>query len=173
MTNRKQQAEQRALQLLSELGIDCAPVDVIDIAEKSGAAVIEKPLEDTVSGFLLVKNKQAVIVFNANHHSNRQRFTIAHELGHYLLHKEKAFFLDSQMTFYRDQHSSEGIYWHEIEANTFAAALLMPNDLLESYLRNQQFDLYNPLDVTSLSSKFGVSEQALTIRLVSLGLVNS
>lgn len=163
--------ESQTNNLLKDMGILEAPVDVYSIASKLGVGITEKNLEDEVSGFLVIKNGRAMIAVNSNHHPNRQRFTIAHELGHYCLHREvKSLFVDDSLTYHRDGQSSEGVYSHEIQANGFAASLLMPKRMLEKYLRRHRADFYNPIDVRRMAEAFQVSEQALTIRLVKLDL---
>jgi Zn-dependent peptidase ImmA (M78 family) len=60
------------------------PVDVNFLAEQEGILIREETLEDNVSGMLVIKDERSVIIVNANHHQNRQRFTIAHELGAFM-----------------------------------------------------------------------------------------
>jgi len=166
--------ECRAEQVLRETNVQGAPIDVIKIAERLGVSVIAQPLEDAISGMLVVRNEHAAIGVNEDHHAHRQRFTIAHELGHYLLHRDTAkLFVDSTLTFYRDSSSADGVYQQEIEANAFAAALLMPAAVLEKALDGHEIDLYDERTVWKLATTFGVSQQALTIRLVKLGLVSA
>jgi len=166
-------AVQKAQEILMRFGVNSAPVDVKSISEKLDVSVVERSLEDEVSGFLIVKNNHAVIAVNSNHHLNRRRFTIAHELGHYLLHHRQGLFYDSRLTFFRDPRSSEGIDAQEIEANKFAASLLMPESLIQPYFQKRNFDLHNPFDLAYLASQFKVSEQALTIQLVKLNFIEA
>ncbi|WP_460881211.1 ImmA/IrrE family metallo-endopeptidase [Pontibacter rugosus] len=61
----------------------------------------------------------------------RQRFTIAHELGHFVLHqKYSELFIDKEKPLFRNQESSTGEHKREKEANAFAAAILMPQFLI-------------------------------------------
>jgi len=92
---------------------------------------------------------------NANTSSTRKRFTIAHEIAHFLLHKD---FLGEGVlddTFYRSEHLSGA---QETEANKFAADILMPYHLLQTTGRNVE-------NLDELAKKFGVSTQAMSIRL--------
>ena len=149
-----------------------APIAVERLARQLGVRVTQETLDDAVSGLLIIRGNQAAIVVNAAHHLHRQRFTIAHELGHFLLHRNAGnLFVDSTLTFYRDERSSEGTYEQEVEANAFAAALLMPEDLVHECVQNEHLDLHDPAAVGRLAARFGVSEQALTIRLVRLNPV--
>lgn len=152
------------------------PVDVYAIAQAHHINVRSQPLEDTVSGMLVIKNTYAIIGVNENHHPNRQRFTIAHELGHFLLHRDEAHvFVDAKPVFFRDERSAAGRQQQEIQANRFAAELLMPESVLQARIANQPLnpflDPFDDLTVQRLAAEFGVSIQALTIRLTRLGLI--
>lgn len=109
-----------------------APVNVFDIAESLGISVVEHSAEDDLSGFLLrdQETKQVTIGVNSAHHENRRRFTIAHELGHFLLHEGEAIHIDKQnesqgfQLNFKNTELSEDIDVKEKEANLFAAELL-------------------------------------------------
>jgi Zn-dependent peptidase ImmA (M78 family) len=159
-------------ELLHKLNLFRAPIDVEAVATHLGAELVFDELEDDVSGFLLRENGTSTIAVNKLHHPNRQRFTLAHECGHLSLHADKGdrLWLDRAL-FFRDANSSSGDQLAEIEANQFAAGLLMPEDLvLESIGRGQAISEF---DVVRLAMRFEVSERAMTFRLVSLGLVSS
>jgi Zn-dependent peptidase ImmA (M78 family) len=150
------------------------PIDVHAIARSHNVAVHEVTLDESVSGVLVVKDGRAIIGVNAAHHPNRQRFSIAHELGHYLLHSRNSpsdVFVDTAPIFFRDERSSDGTEYQEIQANAFAAELLMPEDLLRGELRNGPLDAFDDDAVLQLASRFGVSVQAISIRLTRLGLI--
>lgn len=164
----------RAQALLSASGIDKPAVNVEEITSDLGVELVVEPLEETVSGLLVVRKSRATIVSNQLHPRNRQRFSIAHELGHYVLHRYASnVFVDSTLTFYRDEKSADGVYRQEIEANSFAAELLMPEDFIRRHLGSQRVDLHDEQAVERLARDFGVSMQALTIRLVNLRLVTA
>ncbi len=168
------EVRQRATALLREQGVRTTPVDVTTLAERLGISVVAQPMEEAVSGVLVVRDGRAAIGVNQAHHPHRQRFTIAHELGHYLLHSgDTRLFVDAGLTFYRDDSSADGTYAQEIEANAFAAELLMPEHLLKQCLGNQKVDLHDDLAVARLAARFGVSGQALTIRLINLKLASA
>ncbi|HSH80377.1 MAG TPA: ImmA/IrrE family metallo-endopeptidase [Herpetosiphonaceae bacterium] len=166
--------EEAAQQILRPTGYRI-PVDIYAIAKEHNVEIRSQTLEDTVSGMLVIKDQYAIIGVNENHHPNRQRFTIAHELGHYILHRDKArVFVDSKPVFFRDEVSAEGIYLQEIQANAFAAALLMPAKVLRDQVTEPLNPLLDPFDevtVHTLATELGVSVQALTIRLTRLGLI--
>jgi len=168
-------AERCARDIIGRLKLEY-PVAVDAVAQTYNVTIQRQVLEEEVSGILVIKGERAVIAVNGNHHPNRQRFTIAHELGHYLLHREaSSVFIDATTVFFRDQRSSEGTKWQEVEANSFAAELLMPTIALTEVLRDQVGEhLLDELDdavIRRLAAHFGVSIQALTVRLVRLGFI--
>jgi Zn-dependent peptidase ImmA (M78 family) len=152
------------------------PVNVNSLAERESILIREEALEDYVSGMLVIKDKQSVIVVNAKHYPNRRRFTIAHELGHYFLHRSFSnVFFDESLLFFRDEKSAQGTKTQEIEANTFAAELLMPEQLLRQRLSQEPLDALDDVEKSALeelAAEFQVSSQALTIRLTRLGLIS-
>lgn len=161
-----------ARQLLERFG-EHLPIDVEAIVKALGIAIRTQELEDSVSGMLVMKGGRTTIGVNENHHSNRQRFTLAHELGHFLLHSNlSSIFIDASIIFFRDGTSSEGSKAQEIEANAFAAELLMPEKQLREIINNQPLDAFDEGAVRRLATQFGVSSQALTIRLTKLELIN-
>ncbi len=106
-----------------------------------------------------------MIGVNANHPIARRRFTIAHELGHVLLLAHDDLHVDGNLIL-RNATSSQGIDRREIEANAFAAELLMPVDMLREEIRRRGgIDLNDDRVVGDVASAFGVSVQALLIRL--------
>jgi Zn-dependent peptidase ImmA (M78 family) len=152
------------------------PVDIRRIAA-SHASVIEHPLDPDVSGVLApIESGKWVILINSTHPETRKRFSIAHELGHLLLHGYKTPHADRAFRF-RDVHSSEGNVAEEIQANQFAAELLMPRDQILRLVGAHSLD-HAPMDkrddeeldrlVSRLVKQFEVSKQAMTIRLSAL-----
>jgi len=157
-------------QLLRNLGLYSTPIDVKAVVDGLSAKLVYAELDDDVSGFLLRENKTTTIAVNNRHHLNRQRFTIAHECGHLHLHAKQGnrLWVDKQTTlFYRNAASSTGEQREEIEANQFAAGLLMPEDLLLSYITDETSET----DVLKLALRFQVSEQAMLWRLGSLDVL--
>lgn len=162
--------ESRVNQIIDEYDVEQSPTDVFSIIEGEGISLTFEEMEDNESGFVLVEDGKASIVINGEHHPNRQRFTAAHELGHFLLHCADGDYLFVDAGFKRSPRSSEGTHQKEIEANKFAASLLMP----ESWLREDTQDLdVTDFDVFNLSLRYEVSEQAMTLRLVNLRLIDS
>ena len=111
-----------------------------------------------------------IILVNQFHSEARKRFSKAHELGHFLLQKEfDGLRVDKQM-FFRNELSKKGIDSDEIEANRFAAALLMPEKILSNILFNTSnvIDTEDDDIILNLAKKFGVSVSALSIRIGKL-----
>lgn len=167
--------ENRAWRLLREQGVTEPPVAVSELAESIGATVIEKDLDPDTSGVLVRRpDGQVFILVNRSHHPNRKRFSVAHEIGHHQMHGDHpAVFVDGSMIDFRDEHSASGEDWREIQANRFAAALLMPKPFLMRALAGRNIDMLNDDDelLDELARAFGVSRQAMTYRLMNLGLL--
>jgi Zn-dependent peptidase ImmA (M78 family) len=166
-------AVQSAREVLKEQGIEQPPIDVEAIARGRGIQVVYKELEDGISGLLVQKDDATIIGVNKLHHTNRQRFTLAHELGHYSLHAHNpTVWVDDLMVHFRGENMHTPGTQAEVEANTFAATLLMPEQLLKSDLAGQVVDAFDEVAVRKLAQRYGVSPQALTIRLTELGLLS-
>jgi len=166
-------ADKAAEALLAKYAIDSAPVDVRRIAEGEGAVVASEQLERTISGLLLREGDARLIAVNSSHALRRQRFTIAHELGHMVLHPGKQYLVDSTVRVnFRDQLSSLASDTEEIQANAFAAELLMPRDLvLRHVARLRASQVGNPDRVVeTLADQFDVSTEAMGYRLINLGV---
>lgn len=137
------------------------PVDVMLIAEHLGIKVLEKPLPDNVSGALSRDNLQGgksgyLIIINLNHHLNRKRFTLAHEIAHYALHRdllENGIVIDDKL--YRSDLSDK----YEAQANKMAANILMPGHLIRELMNR------GIRGTEELAHEFGVSAEAMRIRL--------
>jgi Zn-dependent peptidase ImmA (M78 family) len=152
------------------------PIDVEMIAALVGIEIKKNNFGTTMSGFALQKNGARYIGVNKGEVIERQRFTIAHELGHLMLHHHDHLNYDpgKSVMLLRDKHSSEGTDLKEIEANKFAAELLMPEDFIREDLAIQGgIDLINDDQKTSkfierMAKKYQVSTQAMRIRLTAL-----
>jgi Zn-dependent peptidase ImmA (M78 family) len=174
MARRPNRAEQVALDLLDENKIDAPPVNVERIARQLGVDVRYEPFEGGLSGALYrADDGHAVLGVNSWHADVRQRFTIAHELGHLRLHPDELF-VDGVLK--RDDESSLAIRSQEIEANAFAAELLMPRKLILEEINRTLASNATPDPkrlIGDLARLFDVSEQAMEFKLVNLGLAVS
>ena len=119
--------------LLEEHGVTNAPIPVEKIARSLGARLRFSPLDDELSGMIYVKADTPIIGVNSQHHPNRRRFTIAHEIGHLVLHRAEIIdhvHVDKRFpVLMRNANSATGTERMEIEANQFAAELLMPSSM--------------------------------------------
>lgn len=119
---------------------------------------------------LFREGSRAIIGVNSLHPKSRQRFTIAHELGHLELHETGEIHIDHRfLARRRDGVSSLAIDQDEIEANNFAAELLMPKFMLENDLAKLQVDYEDEELPRWLADRYKVSLQAMAIRLSNLG----
>lgn len=127
---------------IKEHGVERPPVPVDRIAKALGAKLRYSPFDGELAGMLIRDDDKTVIGVNSLHHPNRQRFTIAHECGHLMLHKGKDVHIDRSFRVNRrDQVSSQAIDPEEIEANRFAAELLMPHEIIMSDLVAYDIDI--------------------------------
>ncbi len=149
------------------------PVPVEDLAWLEGIAVVLQPMDDgeDISGFYMRNGAERVIGVNASHPAVRQRFTIAHELGHALLERRDGMHIDSAFRL-RDAASSQAVDPEEIAANAFAAELLMPEGEVREAVSAgiDMLDDEGVRQIRELARKFGVSQQAIMYRLVNLNL---
>lgn len=139
------------------------PVDPFEVARDLGIAVRMVAMPADQSGRIEIPaTGNAVIYVNAADHPNRQRFTCAHEIGHYIRRQHEG---SIGVTFvdYRDTLAGAGVDATEIYANQFGAALLMPAALVQQHFRQDQ-------DLERLARKFGTSTQAMSVRLRNLRL---
>ena len=165
----KQRAKQAARDVLSRFGSN-VPVDVVSIAEAHGIEVRLEGMEDEVSGMLVAQGDRPIIGVNALHHSNRRRFSVAHELGHYLLHRDQdQVFIDAAV-FFRSEGATANTWIQEKEANVFAAELLLPERAIQEAWRTDPIDVFDDVAIKRWADRFGVSPQALLIRLTELDL---
>ena len=138
-----------------------------------GLKIVYKPFDGDISGCLLRDREgNAIIGINSAHHENRQRFTIAHEIGHYLLHSGEPTYIDRnnlERINFRSSFSDATNPIEEIQANKFAAELLMPQEMLVEDIMNIE-NIEDTDFVDDLAKKYRVSKQALTIRLTRLNL---
>lgn len=126
-------------------------------------------LKGELSGILtIMKSGRTVIGVSSDESPERKRFTIAHEIGHYILHAHsKKLFLDADITFNRGPVSNI----EEVQANAFAAALLMPSNNLKKIVNHEYPSGLNENNIRSLAKDFHVSTIAMTFRLTNLGLI--
>jgi len=171
------EVEKRAEATLKEAGVFEHPVNPIAVANALGYKVYAVKFRDgSFSGRMLLKNGDVRIDVNAYDPPNRRRFTIAHEIGHALMHTEGYTNLEipdrvNENAIARQELVLSRAASHdgprpiiEAQADRFAAALLMPRAWIESSFEMEK-------DVSRLAKEYGVSEAAMDIRLKQLHLV--
>lgn len=148
---------QRARELLAELGLTEPPVRVEDVARDCGLKVSYVRKGRGFSGQLL--REQRVIEVEVNMHPHRQRFTIAHEIGHYVLNHSPVFCI------FDDVGTNDPLKANERQAQIFASELLMPEPWLKKYWTKLN------RDYKALARTFFVSDEAMFRRLEAAGLL--
>lgn len=141
-----------------------APTDVDGLARELGIIVLYEDLGPNVAGMITVDDTDGpdryIIRVHENDPKRRRRFTLAHEVGHFLLHRD---LMDGNIvdnTMYRSALGE----WYERQANRFAADLLLPAHLVRAEFNG------GTRSIAGLAETFDVSETAIRIRLDELGL---
>ena len=173
---RIQSARKSAEALIDRLNINTVPVDVNTIARSQGLQILYSELPEDISGLLITKDHAATICVREGEPLVRQRFTIAHEIGHHCLRHQfegadgdRVHVDEGWKVTARSNSRTMGVDAIEVEANQFAGALLMPSRLLRARVAKIGAQI-NDEHVSELAKEFKVSEQAMAIRLSSLGL---
>ena len=139
--------------------INGSVVDIEKIIKSKGVGIVyDDTLDSSTSGYLRKTNGNWVIGVNKKHHPKRRRFTLAHEFGHFILHKNEDMVFEDEVLF-RD----ENLTAIEYAANRFAAELLMPQDLFVSSIKKGETSLED------LAEQFEVSTLAVKNRVLTLG----
>ena len=119
---------------------------------------------------MVVRDGNATVIgVNKAHALTRRRFTVAHELAHALLHEGEEVHYDKDFRVdFRSAASSLGVDVKEMEANFFAASILMPRRFLDADPRVADLDLEEETAVKELAARYKVSPHAMSIRLGNL-----
>jgi Zn-dependent peptidase ImmA (M78 family) len=169
---KRKDIEKRAKEILRDHNLLDIPVDPLTLAKALGIKVMNAKFSEPDKSGAIAKRSGITSIFLDNDDTPaRKRFSIAHEIGHYLLHMptdDDLEIVDKTDNFRSiPEESSE---WtddrrKEWEANIFAAALLMDEDLIRAeWLKSK--------DISKIAWRFQVSQSAVAIRLTSLGLIN-
>lgn len=156
----KNKAKVAALTLLEMGGYSEPPfqiqdiIDLIRIIYRCKLIVKGGNLSSKFSGQYSMYNNIVGILYNENDSQQRKRFTIAHELGHFVLKHNAVEVYQPELIEFKSKIP------HEIEANTFAAELLMP-----SFAINLETEI-NKYNIASIASKYNVSKEALMWRVM-------
>lgn len=139
------------------------PIDPYAIASNLGINVRTTPLAADTAGFIIKEQNEdrPTIYLNSGDGEQRRRFTLSHELGHFVTHRDEPVlaYVDK-----RDELASKGTDPAERWCNAFAAELLMPEAIVKKYWAEG-------MSSEEIRQKFDVSKAAIAVRLTSLGLI--
>lgn len=164
--------ERSALAARREHGLDAAgPLDILQIAEEQFdvPVLVDRFDDDKIAGVLLRRpGGDRFVGVNADHHTVRQRFTLAHELGHLHMGHQARVDLASDVF-------GAGSSLEEVEANYFAAEFLAPRATVRAWLERRDLGdrASEPSTVAQLALAFGVSLPTACFRLERAGLIRS
>lgn len=142
------------------------PVNPVAVAEELGITVKVATFADPrIVGALLPQEDRWTVYVRSSDSPRRQRFTVAHELGHYVLHQAEhpEGIFDDDLNFLRTEGNVSGDREQEREANQFAAELLMPEDAVRTAYESIK-------DISALARRFAVSQEAMGYRVLNLEL---
>lgn len=150
--------------LRMKTGLSFPEDNLVELVKQLGIEVYETKFvkDETIDGFLEYPTKpteQPKIYLNKNRPSSRKKFTLAHELGHYILHHNtKRKYRLEQLDYSKSDSNTK----EETEANYFAASLLVPEKKLRSILKLSKGD------ITVAAEYFGVSKPVIENRIAWL-----
>jgi Zn-dependent peptidase ImmA (M78 family)/transcriptional regulator with XRE-family HTH domain len=150
------------VRVLWELGDDPLPPNLFSLVEdRTGLGVALEPLQEMIAGLCARLDDVAVALVDSSATFGRQRFTLAHELCHFLLQDGDRLVVDERLLGRRSAV--------EMRANVFAAYFLMPAKSLRRYLRGREVDEEVAIE---LQYTFGVSLDALLWHLLNLDIIS-
>lgn len=156
-------ARVKAQSILKMYHMDTPPIDVEKIAKLLGFEIVYHDFPDKFSGVTKIIEGQKFIGINKKHHKVRQRFSIAHEIGHFLNGHDN--YISEGAMVEPEMKYKDPRFQQEKEADEFAAELLMPEFMLKIDILEKR------LKAEDLAEKYQVSEQAMWVQLISLHLV--
>lgn len=148
-------------------------IDLFKECERLGYKLLRYPLgENENLGFVIKKDCDTVLFTNTSSRLAREIFTLAHEIGHSVLHMENSLsFLDDAITI-----AGRSTDEKEQEANYFASCLLMPEDKVDRFLDLEIADFKSKgltaMDIARIMSEFNVSFEMALNRLENLKKIN-
>lgn len=141
------------------------PFDIESFVKKYGIKISREQMDYDISGYIQKRPTGYVIGINQYHNPRRQRFTIAHEFAHYLMHKEiiEQGTLKEDRILFRNNENNK----IEREANTLASDILIPEERFKSFIKN------GVRDVDQLANEFDVSVSAIRYKAYKLGYIKN
>ena len=166
---RRSEIESRARAVLERHNLTTVPIDPLVLANREGIKVNNaKFWDDNLVGMIVKQGDEVTMLVNQTDPPFRKRFTIAHELGHYFMHlQQDGEYVDKEANLFRrhtdDESEMTPTRRLEIQANMFAASLLMPEAEVRRYWKERP-------SIDELARIFKVSNEAMGYRVDSLGL---
>ena len=150
---------------------ECGILNIFEVAERLGYKVIRYPIgSNAFLGFSLLKDADRIIFSNSSIILSREIFTVAHEIGHQKLHLS-----EQGITLIKDNDLEDRDEF-EMEANYFAANLLMPEEKVRKFIKfelaKEDNSEWTGWDIAKLQTNFNVSYDMTLYRLKSLGMLN-
>lgn len=160
------EGEDRAYIARQELGLGLdAPISVLDAVENlAGVPVCVAAFPQDVAGVFLRRAGRAFLFVNGTQVVVRQRFTLAHEYGHYVMQHAPRIESDAGMRAKDPQ---------EVQANNFAGAFLAPRQAIHSWVDRHAGPAADLDLVVRLGAFFGISAEAACIRLEKAGVLGT
>ena len=158
-------------QVHQEVGQTNAPFDPVTAAKKLGVRVYDTQFADAATSGIFRRGEDGVFEIHLDRHSSpkRVRFTAAHELGHWRLHRDQVgAVIDSDINMYRRARASDEAGTarsREFQANLFAVEFLMPAEKVAAAYALTK-------DIATLARLFDVSQEAMGYRIDELSLAD-
>ena len=164
--------DEKAEKTLRETDTFRVPVPIHLVAQRLNLGTEALPL-GALSGILVVKGDRGAIGYNSAHARVRQRFTVSHEIAHYVLHSERPekarLFIDKHLLFQTDDNPlSSNARRENVEANRFGSALLMPKELFLKEIKTHDLNLDDEGAIDHIAKYFWVSSAMVANRLLNL-----
>jgi Zn-dependent peptidase ImmA (M78 family) len=150
-------------------GIDTSrKIDIFEVIEKAGIVLVFRPMPRLSGAYIIDEKGHPGIILNASHPVGRQRYSGAHEFGHFFLKHKASVDLDR----FTDQNPLPHVADTEKLAEAFAEWFLLPRKLIESALDHLGMRLpVSSADLYTASLRVGASFEALARRLWTLKMV--
>lgn len=164
--------EKQALEARRQHGLaDAGPLDVLDAAENrfDVPVLVDRFGDDKIAGVLLRRaGGDRFVGVNADHHTIRQRFTLAHELGHLHMGHQARVELTSDL--FGSTNNAE-----EVEANYFAAEFLAPRAIVRAWLEERELvdAAAEASTIAQLALEFGIALPSACYRLERAGVISA
>ncbi len=161
------QFKQQPSDILKTLGMyEPEDIDLELIAYSLGAELKKEPL-DNCEGNIIGTESKAIITLNESAHPKKQRFSLGHELGHWVNDRGKNLTYRCNANDMRQRSARKNDYKQnkEVRANQFSAELIMPSFIVQPHIEDRDINLGT---VDFVSNLFNASRTSAAIRLVEI-----